>query len=124
MKRASTVLAEHLNGTMQVDVPIENSDNYSVKMQVHAELPFVHNAPKRSLLIYTYKNALGSWEWHPDDRSFMVKAENIIFHPDDTISMDTELLGPVEKAALYLPFIQFLEKYAWIDDGACSYSYW
>ncbi len=130
MQRAGASLAEHITGTITVDVPTENVDNYAVKMRVNADLPFVQNAPKRSLLIYTYKDMVGSWQWYPEDRSLMIKAEGISFNADDTISMEAEVIGLVEKAALYLPFIPLLKNmrgdvagraHVHILDGAVEY---
>ncbi len=109
MQRAGTSLAEHITGTITVDVPTENVDNYAVKMRVNADLPFVQNASQRSLLIYTYKDMVGSWQWYPEDRSLMIKAEGISFNADDTISMRGRSNRAGRKSSLYLPFIPLLK---------------
>lgn len=107
--RSGNILADKLSGTIDVDVPIENTDNYTVKTHLDADLPFVRTLPCRSLLVYTYEHSVGSWHWYPEDRSIAIKAEGITFNPDESMALDVEVKGPVERFALYLPFIPLLK---------------
>lgn len=103
IERNRILWAKDLTGTIQVDVPIEHTDNYALKMQVMADLPFVHKEPQQSLLVYAYGHGQGSWQWYPEDRSFVIKAEGLTFNPDDSLSMDTQIEGSLEKIVVYVP---------------------
>ncbi len=109
VQRGPKVWAKNIAGTLMVDVPLENTDAYEIKMQVHADLPFVKKLSDRSLLIYTYKNGAGSWQWSPEDRSVVIKADGLTFNPDDSLSMDAQVTGSLEKIAHYMPFTVFPE---------------
>ena len=103
--RGKTVMAHHVAGNIDVDVPLDNPDNYSVKAQLSSDLPFVADLPCRSLLVYTYKVGIGAWHWYPEDRSVSMQADGITLNPDDTISLDVHIEGPLERIACYVPFL-------------------
>lgn len=109
VSRHETLWADAVSGTITVDVPIENTDDYIMKMQLTADLPFVPTIAKKALLFYAFKNNVGSWKWYPADRTFMIQADALIFDAD-SVSFDAQAAGSVEKAALYLPFIPILKR--------------
>lgn len=100
--------ARDLAGNVSIQVPVVNADNYQMKLQLMADLPFVERGSQKALLMYTYKDYVGSWQCYPEDRSFQISADSLLF-TQDGIAGNANITGPLEKIGRYLPFMPILK---------------
>jgi TamB, inner membrane protein subunit of TAM complex len=91
-------LLESISGSLIIDVPVQQPEEYSIKTHLRGAFPWAKNSTH--VFLSFYKQGHATLRCYPEDRSCSFQATDIVFEPEAALA-DVEISGSLSSLARY-----------------------